>query len=1027
MFLSNLALKRPVFVGMLLLALVISGAVSYLRLGEDLFPSVSFPILSVTLQEPGTSARVIEQKVTVPLENALSTLPGIQHIHSVSVPGATSVTLIFPESVRTGRMLARVEEKVQQTRPFLPKDVTHPVISRVTPTEMPLLWILFPLERSKSLSDRQWLRTHFVSPLRALGGVASVDSLWPPETVLHVWIRPGDLGRYKGTIDQVIASIKAASLLVPTGQVVQGKQELLVETREDRLTKSSLENLPVLLGGGRQIPLTRIASVEESPEQPVSILRLDGKLAVGLKVYKKHDANGIQVSKKVRHLLESLKFPSSFGGRPMIRMDLSGFVAKNDRELFETLFIGGFLTVVVIFLFLGSWSSTIIASLAIPASVISTFAIMRLAHFTLNTLTMLGLSLVVGILVDDAIVVLENISRHREMGQEPFVAAADGVGEIGLAVLATTFCIVAVFVPVAFMKGVFGKFFHEFGLTVSFAVLMSMLVSLTLTPVLAARMVKGNRGTSRNGKKNGNPSVIEKMRGRYRLVLAWCLDHPWFVLLTTAGTLLGVVFLVPGIGIDLVPETDQGVYLVKMTAGLSSSADYADKRFLSVSNKIRKMNGVSSVFYQIGGDPETPINQGYLYVSLKPARERSITQNESMAEVRQLFSEDSEDRASVDRVSLLGGNSPEIPLQLILMGIDQRRLLSVADQVRERLTRIKGLVDVSFQGMSRQEVLIIHPREKTVQDGAVSPFSLAHTLRLMLNEESVATVAGERGLRKVLVGVDPRALKDPSGLARLPLLARNGKVVPLGNVAELDYRSEGERRIRDDRMPSVEINANLSGEKTLGKVIEEIKTIIRPLFPQGYSYRFGGSGDVLQQAVGQFAMAILFSILAVYMVLAAQFENFLTPLVIMISIPVSLVGAILALRLTGTSFNLMSAMGVIILFGLVAKNAILLVDYTNTLRRQGKSCRVALMEACPIRLRPVLMTTVAMIAGMLPMSFGWGAGGALRVPMALVVIGGLLSSMLLTLVVVPVVYDRMNSWYDSLTLRGHHPRQGKNP
>ena len=937
MFLSNLALRRPVFVGMMLLALIISGAVSYLRLGEDLFPSVSFPILSVTIQEPGTSARVIEQKVTVPLENALSTLPGIQHIHSVSVPGGASVTLIFPDSVRTGRMLAHVEEKVQQIRPLLPKDVSHPVISRVTPTEMPLLWILFPLEKAGSPSDRQWLRMHLVSPLRALGGVSSVVSLWPPESVLHVWIHPGVLGQYKGTIDQVIASIRAAALLVPTGEVVQGRRELLVETRGDRLTKASLENLPVVLGNNRQVSLSRIASIEESPEQPVSILRLDGKVAVGLKVYKKHDANGIQVSKNVRRLLGGLKFPSSFGGRPIIRMDLSGFVSKNDKELFETLFIGGCLTVVVIFLFLGSWSSTIIASLAIPASVISTFAIMRLAHFTLNTLTMLGLSLVVGILVDDAIVVLENISRHREMGEEPLPAARDGVGEIGLAVLATTFSIVAVFVPVAFMKGVFGKFFHEFGLTVSFAVLMSMLISLTLTPVLAARMVKGNG--LRPERMNKKSSVIEKMRTRYRSVLSWCLDHPWVVLLSTAGTLAGVFFLVPGIGIDLVPETDQGVYLVKMTAGLSSSAEYADKRFLFVSNQIRKMEGVSSVFYQIGGDPETPINQGYLYVSLKPARIRSISQNQSMAEVRRLFSDNSGDRASVDRVSLLGGNSPEVPLQLILMGLDQRRLLTVADQARERIARIKGLVDVSFQGMSRQEVLIIHPKEKAVRVGTVSPFSLAHTLRLMLNEESVATVSGQNGLRKVLVGVDPDALKDPFGLAKLPLLTNDGRVVPLGTVAEMDYHSEGERRIRDDRMPSVEINANLSGEKTLGKAIEEIKTVIRPLFPPGYSYRFGGSGDVLQQAAGQFAMAILFSVLAVYMVLAAQFENFLTPLVIMISIPVSLVGAILALRLTDTSFNLMSAMGVIILFGLVAKNAILLVDYTNTVRRQGRPLR----------------------------------------------------------------------------------------
>jgi HAE1 family hydrophobic/amphiphilic exporter-1 len=351
------------------------------------------------------------------------------------------------------------------------------------------------------------------------------------------------------------------------------------------------------------------------------------------------------------------------------------------------------------------------------------------------------------------------------------------------------------------------------------------------------------------------------------------------------------------------------------------------------------------------------------------------------------------------------------------MGLDQEKLASIAAQVAEKVAKVPGLVDVAFQGMSRQKILVIHPAQKKEISQTVSPLSLAHTLRLMLNEEDVATVSEPEGVRKVLLGIDPHALENLSGLESLPVISSKGTIVSLGDVAGIGFRTEGQRRIRDDRMPSVEINANLTGKQSLGKAIGQIETNIKPLFFPGYTYRFGGSGDVLKQAIGQFSMAILFSILAVYMVLASQFENFLTPLVIMVSIPVSVVGAIIALRVTGSSFNLMSAMGLIILFGLVAKNAILLVDYTNTVRKKGKACREALIEACPIRFRPVLMTTLAMIAGMLPMSFGWGAGGALRVPMALVVIGGLLSSMLLTLIVVPVVYDRVNSWYDSFNSR----------
>ncbi|MHB1604843.1 MAG: efflux RND transporter permease subunit [Leptospirales bacterium] len=1017
MFLSNFSLKRPVFMTMIVLALVISGGLSYFKLGQNLFPRVSFPIISVTFQDPGSGSRMIERRLTLPVENILSTLPGVQHIHSVTVPGASTVTLIFPDNTDPGKMFSLVQQKIQQIRQLIPKSIPAPVISRVRPTDLPLLWVLFPMKDSSGGSlDLSWVRLNLLGPLRALQGVSSIEPIWPPERVVHIWVSPKALSRHLLSMDSLIGEIRQSSLVVPTAAITQGNKELLVETSGTKMTRASLRQFPVSLPGGQKIPLSRIAMIQEGPATASSIFRLDRKQAIAFKIYKKSDADGASVSRRIRSLLAGVTWPSTWAQRPVIRMDRSRFVHQNNRELLQTLVLGGGLTIAVIYLFLGSVSATFIASLAIPSSIISTFAVMKAFHFTLNTLTMLGLSLVVGILVDDAIVVLENISRHRQMGASPIAAARDGVGEIGLAVLATTFSIIAVFAPVAFMKGMFGKFFYEFGLTVSFAVAMSMFISLTLTPVMAARFM-GSRRSGETEKTSPADRLLGWVRKKYRILLTWSLEHPAPVLAVTIGALGFVGLLLPRIGVDLVPRTDQGVYLVRMSAGSSSSLAYSDERFQKISKKIEQLPGISSVFYQIGGSPEMPINEGYLYVSMKPREERSISQERSMEMARGLFSGDHLDTGSVDHLSLLGGNGREIPLQVILMGTSRRKLDLLGGQLSGQLSKISGLVDIESPGHDLQRLLTIRPLSGLPAERTVNPAALAHILRLMLNEVEVGSIEGSNKTEDVLLSLNPEEISDSSHFKSLPVLEGSGSVVPLSRIATLNSGRESQKLVRDDRMPSVEVNANIVGDQTLGRVMEKTRQWLKISLPSGYSYRFGGSGDVLSQAIRQFSFALALSVLAVYMVLASQFEHLLIPFVIMVSIPVSIVGAVLALWMTGSSFNLMSAMGLIILFGLVAKNAILLVDYTNTLRQRGLGCREALLEACPVRFRPVIMTTVAMIAGMLPMAFGWGSGGALRVPMALVVIGGLLSSMALTLIVVPVVYDRVNSWYDALASR----------
>ena len=1013
MFLSNLALRRPVFITMIVLALVISGGVSYTKLGENLFPSVSFPIISVTLFDPGSSARIVEERLTLPAEEALSALPGIQHVHSVTVPGAATVTMTFPDNEKPEKLFSEVQEKLQKIRHELPRGLPSPIISRVTPTEMPLLWIVFPFDGGEiGNRDLTWLKENVVPPLRALDGVAVISPIWPPSRVLHIWVRSRSLIRYSLSMETLAGLIRQNSLVLPSGRVSQGDREIMVETSGQALTPESLKQMAVPVSGGKKVILGDLATIREGWETARSIFRLDGNPAVGIQVFKKNEADGRKVSRSVRTMLNTMVWPKEWKEKPIIRMDRSQLVKKNNRELLETLLLGGALTVVVIFLFLESLVPTIIASLSIPASVISTFAVMKFFHFTLNTLTMLGLSLVVGILVDDAIVVLENIVRHRQEGLSASDAARQGVGEIGLAVLATTFSIIAVFAPVAFMQGIFGKFFYEFGLTVSFAVGMSMFVSLTLTPVLASRFLKNEPALK---KVKVVSRWLEKLRVWYRNLLEWSLGHPGTVVMSTIGVLALIGLMVPRIGWDLVPRTDQGAYVVQMTAGSSASLNYADRKFKAASEELSQLPGVSSVFYQIGGGPEIPLNQGYLYVSLKPLEHRVITQEQSMAMARTLFAKDLSDHVSVDRISLVGGSGREIPLQVILMGPSRQKLELLSQELADRMKGIRGLVDIETPDRFGQRIMTVRPKKNLPDTFAVTPESLGQSLRMLLDMTDVGILKQKESGEKVLLSIDPEEKNDPERFSRLPVLLGNGKSLPLRQVAIVSEKSETQERVRDDRLPSLEVNANIVGKQTLGKAMESITSWASIHVPVEYRFRFGGSGDVLNQAIGQFTIALLLAILAVYMVLASQFENFLMPFVIMVSIPVSVVGAIFALWVTGNSFNLMSAMGLIILFGLVAKNAILLVDYTNTLRRRGMERRAALMEACPVRLRPVLMTTVAMVAGMLPMAFGWGAGGALRTPMALVVVGGLLSSMALTLIVVPVVYDQLISWYDAMS------------
>jgi HAE1 family hydrophobic/amphiphilic exporter-1 len=1014
MFLSTFAIKRPVTTLIIFIALISSGLYSYFSLGRNLFPRVSFPILSVTYLLPGVSSKVLEKTVVPPVEEALSSLPGLKHLHVVSLSGVVSLTAIFSEHSDPRLIYPRLQEKVESVSPSLPSGTAPPIISVVNPTSLPLLWVILPIPDSMdSRVITDWAMMNLVTPIRKLSGVADVKPIFPAREVLHISLHRKELTKYLVPVTSVLESLKKVGLSIPAGTMTSGKEEIMVETLDSESTVASLSSLPVPDGKGRTIPLSRIATISIGPVRETEIFRIDGTRAIGLRIFKKKGADGLSLSGKIRKIILDRKAVAAVSGvngqsivlDPVIRMDRSEMIRKNNRELLETLLFGGALTVLVIWIFLGSFKTTMIASISIPSSVIATFLMMKMAHFSLNNMTMLGLSLVVGILVDDAIVVLENIHRHGQMGKPFDQAVSDGVGEIGMAVMATTFSIISVFAPVAFMHGIIGKFFFEFGLTVSFAVLVSMLVSLTLIPVMM-------NFSSGSGMKSVSSRVLDgkmdALISKYRALLIKALDHPGSVAgvgFLSIALAAGILYL---LGADLVPRTDDGAFVVRMTAGEASSIDFSKTIFKDVASKIRQQKGIDSVFYQIGNSYGGSSNRGYFYVLMKPLSMRKTSEEDAIVHLRKLLLTYPAIDFSIDHLSPLGGNGTDVPIQIILQGPDRKRLASLVESLRMDLEKTKGFVDITTREGERQKLLAVVPKKNLPAGSSAS--ELGGTLHLYLAGMDTGWARVDGRTIPVHLSMISKDLSSPSDLESLPMMTSTGKVILLGDMAMVESAVQFKRRVRDDRMPSVTLESNLSGNIPLKTALDDITQWKKDHLPGNYRLRFGGSGDVMNNAIGSFMMAIGLAIIAVFMVLASQFESFVQPFIITLSIPVSLSGAALALYLTVNSLNIMSAMGLIILFGLVAKNAILMVDYTNTLRKRGYSRRDALLAACPVRLRPILMTTVAMVAGMSPMALGIGSGGPLRAPMALVVMGGLISSMLLTLFIVPVAYDFFARW-----------------
>ena len=1027
--LSGVAIRRPVFTAMVMVGLVVLGVFSYRRLAIDQFPAIDLPIVTVQTTFPGASAEGVEREVTRRLEQAFNPVQGVRNITSVSLEGVSQVIVEFELGRKVDDAAQDLRSKLDGIRRDLPQDIDPPIVQKLDPSAQPILSLALssttlPLVPLTTLANETLRRR-----LEAVPGVGEVRVSGGAAREVRVYLRPDRLQALGITVPEVTAALARQNLEVPAGRVRRGASEQLVRVAGRITSPSQFGDVIIATRGGDPVRVRDVARVEEGSPEERSLALLNGKRALSIEILKVSGANTVAVADGVRAALADLGAALPPGAAIQIVRDNSIFIRNSIHDVITELQMGALLTVLIVMLFLNDWKATAITSLALPVSVISSFIVMLAMGFTLNVLTLMALSLSIGILIDDAIVVIENIVRHREHGEDHFTAAGAGTREIILAVMATTLSIVAVFVPVAFMRGIIGRFFFAFGITVAWAVLVSLFVSFTLTPMLSAWWGVNPHGASAVGGER-NPvtrgllafnRAFDRLAGRYRGVITWSLDHRRSTLAIAVASFVGAMALFPFVGGSFMPETDQSEFIVQFQTQQGSSLAYTREKALQIESLLRGEEGVAYTFATIGAGATSTVTSGDIYVRLAPSRERTRSVRDLMTVARRLIAGVYGVRAQVLVPGGPGG--AQAPLQVEIRGPETAQLQLLSDAGLRALAGAPGILDLkSSLGDPRPEWRIEVNRDVANQVG-VDLGAISATLRPLMAGQTATRWEDPTGEeRDVVVQVAPEQRQSVEDIASIPVPTVSRGVggtatVPLRSIARVLASTAPAQIDRKNLQRYVAI----SGSNAPGVAISEASATLRARLgtlqlPPGYTINLGGQTQQLAETGGYVLETLSLAVILIFLILASPFESFVQPFAIMLSLPLSLVGVLLALLATRTTMNIMSMIGIIMLMGLVTKNAILLVDNANERRRAGTERTQALIEAGVVRLRPIMMTTAAMIAGMLPVALALGEGGTFRAPMARAVIGGLITSTLLTLVVVPVAY----TYLDGLASRARH-------
>jgi HAE1 family hydrophobic/amphiphilic exporter-1 len=1000
--LAQICIRRPVFATMLVLFLVVMGLDAYFKLGVDFFPKVEFPIVTVTTTLRGAAPEEVESQVTRRIEEAVNTISGIDDLSSISAEGISLVNIQFVLSKNADVAAQEVRDKVSRIQSQLPRDTDAPIVDKIATDASPVINVVVSSPRelretTKLVDDR------IKKNLESLPGVGQIRFVGERRRQVQVLLDPARAFAYNLNVDQIRGALAAQNVEVPGGRIDQGAREVTVRTLGRVEQPADFRRVIVSSQGGVPVRIGDIAEVVDGVEEPRSLARLDKRPAVVLEIRKQAGTNTLEVIGGVKERIEELRPLLPGDLRISYTRDQSGFISESFRAVEEHLLLGGVLAGIIVMLFIRSWRSTVIAAIAIPTSIISTYTLMNMMGFTLNQITMLGLVLVVGIVIDDAIVVLENIFRFmEEKGLPPVQAAIQGTKDIGLAVMATTLSLVIIFLPVAFMEGIVGRFMSSFGFTAAFAILVSLLVSFTLTPMLCSRWLK-----FRPGEGTKDTALFRAVAGPYRRMLEWSMAHRWVIVAVSVVVTLSSVPLFLGIGKSFLPTDDQSEFEVTVKLPPGSSLEGTDAVMREIEAELRQLPGVRDMLTTVGADIRQQVDRGSILMTLVPPDQRDKTQDDLMLMARKRLGKFRDLTIGVQLPSLIaGGDNRE--LMFFVQGPDLTRLDGYANAIMKRLGEVPGLVDLdSNYEPGKPELRVVINRDKAADLG-VNVASVATAMRTLVGGDQQATTYREGDDRyDVMLRVGKEYRNSPEALDRLYVPSGALGNVPLSNVARLVPATGPAQIARYNRQRQVLIMANIAPGQSLSNVLGVLNRTVEELnLPAEYRTGTIGRSKEFARAGKSYVMALLLSIVLMYMILAAQFESFVDPITILLSLPLSVPFALLSLMIAGENFSIIySSVGILVLFGIVKKNAILQIDHIKSLRAEGVERMKAILHGCEDRLRPILMTTAALVAGMIPMALGGGAGSGSRRTVAIVVIGGQTLCLLLTLLITPVAYS----------------------
>jgi hydrophobe/amphiphile efflux-1 (HAE1) family protein len=1028
MNLAEISIRRPVFAWMLMFSILLFGGIAFKRLGVSQLPDVDFPIVNVSVDYEGAAPELVEAEIAEPIESAVLTVEGVKNISTSCRTGSVNVSVEFHLSKDINVAVQEIQAAVSQATRRLPQEIEPPTVRKVNPEDQPIIWFTITSDRLSNRDLNMFVFSRIKDQFATVPGVADVNLGGYVEPALRVWVSEKKLHQYAMTVGDVISAISSEHSELPAGRIEDPVKELNVRTMGEAPSAKEFEKLSINRRGGAPnftpTPLSAIATVEDGLNDVRRMSRSNGKAAIGIGIRKQRSSNAVDVAHAAKRKMAEVKKQLPEGMEIAINFDTTQFIEESVQELNFTLLISAILTSLVCWMFLGSWSATFNVIFSIPVSVVGSFFVLYLMNFTLNSFTLLALSLAIGIIVDDTIMVLENITRYLEKGKSRWDAAMIGAKEITFAAIAATAAIIAIFLPVAFMTGIIGKYFFQFGITLSVAVAFSLLEALTLTPMRCSQFLQISERTTWLGK--GVERMLHGSTALYARTLNGVLNYRWTTL--ALGILIFAVslFSAKKIKSEFLPSQDQSRLMVRVQTPVGSSLAYTDTRLKELESRIVQLKELDRYYAAIGGFGGGEVNTAVMFLTFLPPKQRPVdpdlkhrpSQAELGDKIRAMTKDLKDVKISVQDLSLAAfGGRRGFPIEFTVRGPNWDELIASTKKLQAALEDSKHLVDLDSNYRTGMPEIQVFPDRDKARARGVSVFDLNQTVNASIGGVVAGkyTHDGRRYDIRVRLNAEERARKED--IYKLNVRNNRGNLIPLSELVQLKEEPSLQAIYHEDRERAITVFANMAKGTAQAEALDTVERLAKEVLPAGYHVKMAGSSETFKESFRELIFALLLGIVVSYMILASQFNSYIHPVTVLLALPFSLSGALLALFLAGQTINLFSLIGILLLMGIVKKNSILLVEFTNHHRELGLSVTEALKQACPIRFRPIIMTSVSTIVGAVPAALALGPGAEVRIPMGLAVIGGVILSTLLTLIVVPAFYSivsdsKLSRWLD---------------